>query len=196
MINGILDKEGKEIYKQKEIEKEIKNFYTNLYKKKEIQQEKQWNYLNKLLDWRFSSQQLENSNKPMTASEIGEAWKKQKNGKAHGPDGLQAEYYKAFEEILIPHFKKLTEDIGTIWEIPDSWKEAHVSLIHKEGMGKKQIKNYRPISLLNVDYKIYMTIWATRLKEVPEEMIQKDQKGFIPKSIIKYKINNKHFGIL
>ena len=68
--------------------------------------------------------------------EIGEAWKKQKSGKSPGPDGLPAEYYKTFEEILIPQFKKLIEDIQTKGEIPNSWKEAYISLTHKEGTDK------------------------------------------------------------
>ena len=114
-------------------------------------------------------------------SEIREAWKKLKSAKAPSPDGLLAEYYKAFEEILSPHFKRLIEDTEIRGVISNSWKEAYISLIHKEGTGKNQIKNYRPISLLYVDYKIFATIWPTSLKEVLEKIIHKDQTGVVPK---------------
>ena len=136
--------------------------------------------MGKLPEWRFSPQQLENLNQSITTSEIMETWKKQENGKAPGPNGLPAEYYKALEETTTPHFKKLVDYIESRGEM-DSWKEVHSSLIHKAGMERKQIKNYRAISLLNVDYKIYATIWTTRLKKIVTEIIHKDQTGFIPK---------------
>ena len=104
-------------------------------------------YPNKTTAWRFNSQQLKKLNKSITIYEIGEALKKQKNAKSPGPDGLPAEYYKVFEEILTPQFKELTEDIEAKGEIPNSWKEAHITLIHKEGMEKNKIRNYTPISL-------------------------------------------------
>lgn len=56
-----------------------------------------------------------------------------------------------------------------------------ITLIHKAQTGQNEIKNYRPISLLNVDYKIYVTILATRLKKILGKMIHKDQSGFLPR---------------
>ena len=169
-MTGILNKQEKEIYIQKEIEKE-----------RDVEQEKQIEYLNKTPKWRLNPQQLEKLNKSITLEEIQQAWKKQKSGKSPGPDGLPAEYYKAFEEILSPQFKKLTEDIESKGVISNSWKEAHITLIHKDGTEKNKIKNYRPISLLNVDYKIFTTIWASRLKEILREIIHTDQTGFLPR---------------
>ena len=181
MITTLLNKQGKEIYKEKEIEEEICGFFKELYKKREGEEQRIANYWNNSPEWKLNTQQLEKMNEPITTEEISEAWKKQKNSKSPGPDGLPAEYYKTFEETLIPHFKKLIEDIQTKGEIPDSWKEAHISLIHKEGTDKRLVKNYRPISLLNVDYKIFTTILATRLKGILETIIHKDQTGFLSK---------------
>ena len=44
----------------------------------------------------------------------------------------------------------------------------------------KEIRNYRPITLLNRDYKILTTILAGRLKNICEAAISKQQKGFVP----------------
>ena len=44
----------------------------------------------------------------------------------------------------------------------------------------KVIRNYRPITLLNRDYKILTTILAGRLKNICEAAISKQQKGFVP----------------
>lgn len=77
-------------------------------------------------------------------------------------DGLPAEYYKTFEDILFDPYKKVIEWIEEKGELPTLWNEAMITLIHKEGTDKKEIKNYRSISLLNLDYKIYAMILAAR----------------------------------
>ena len=41
------------------------------------------------------------------------------------------------------------------------------------------IKNYRPITLLNVDYNILSKVLAKRIKEVLNEIIHHDQVGYI-----------------
>lgn len=44
---------------------------------------------------------------------------------------------------------KLIESIREDNEIPETWKEAAITLISKEGTDIKDVRNYRPISLLN-----------------------------------------------
>lgn len=66
-------------------------------------------------------------------------------------------------------------------EIPETWKEASISLIHKDGTEATEIKNYRPISLLNADYKIFTSILVSRLKKVLSQIIHHNQAGFLPK---------------
>ena len=55
---------------------------------------------------------------------------------------------------------------------------AVVSLIHKKG-DKTDLKNYRPLSLTNVDYKIIATIFAHRLQKVIDKLIGKEQSAYI-----------------
>jgi hypothetical protein len=44
---------------------------------------------------------------------------------------------------------------------------------------REDIKNWRPITLLNVDYKIVSKILAERLKRVLPNIINTDQRGFV-----------------
>ena len=41
------------------------------------------------------------------------------------------------------------------------------------------MKNYKPISLLTVDYKIYAKVMANRLKTCLHSLIHSDQTGFL-----------------
>ena len=47
-----------------------------------------------------------------------------------------------------------------------------------------KISNYRPITLLNTNYKILTKVMALQLMNKAQNMIHKDQVGFIPKRSI------------
>lgn len=73
-------------------------------------------------------------------------------------------------------YKKTIENKQRQEILPKTWTEATISLLHKENTDPKEVRNYRLISLLNVDYKIFVTILATRLKKVLVDIIHPDQK--------------------
>ena len=50
--------------------------------------------------------------------------------------------------------------------------------LHK-GKERENIRNWRPLTLLNCDYKIIAKILAERLKKVLPKIIHPDQKGFV-----------------
>lgn len=80
-------------------------------------------------------------NEAISTCEIVKAWKKQNNNKASGPDGLPAEYYKVFEDVLLNPYKKTIKYIESQGTLPDSWKEALITLIHKEKTDLKEARN-------------------------------------------------------
>lgn len=65
-------------------------------------------------------------------------------------------------------------------EIPRTGEEANISLQPKEGLDLKDPKNYRPISLLNIDYKIFAKLLEEGLKEFLKRFIKEDQARFLP----------------
>lgn len=119
-------------------------------------------------------------NSDITMEEIYEAINALKIGKASGPDGLTAMFFKVCKDQVIPYLGQIMNGGLQGDDIPDSWKAAAITLIHKERSDRTDVRNYRLISLLNIDYKIYANILANRLKEYLTEYINEDQVGFLP----------------
>ena len=59
-------------------------------------------------------------------------------------------------------------------------KQGIITYIPKEGKRKFDIKNKRPITLLNVTFKIGSGCIAQRMKLILDTIISIDQTGFIP----------------
>ena len=64
-------------------------------------------------------------------------------------------------------------------ELSNSQKQAIITLIEKKGKDKRLIKNWRPISLINVDAKIASKALAKRLEKTLPEIIHYNQNAFV-----------------
>lgn len=58
-------------------------------------------------------------------------------------------------------------------------KQGVITLIPKPGKDSQLLDNYRPISLLNNDYKILTYIYTNRLKRGLDQIISETQTGFV-----------------
>jgi len=84
-----------------------------------------------------------------------------KDGKTPGQDGLPAEFHKLFWQILGPEICEVFSGVVKGGEAPASWKEAVTVLSGKAG-DKEEPRNYRPISLLNCVYMLFMRLIGQR----------------------------------
>ena len=101
------------------------------------------------------------------------------NNKSPGNDGLTKELYEPFwGEIKILLCYRITESYQN-GELSTSLKQAVVKLIEKNDKEKKLIKNWRPISLLNVDTKLISKVLAERLKTVFTSLISKNETAYV-----------------
>jgi hypothetical protein len=70
-----------------------------------------------------------------------------------------------------------------------SQKHGIITLLPKKGKDPLQLKNWRPISLLNQDYKLMAKCIALRIKKHLAKLIHSDQTGFIKGRYIGENIN-------
>lgn len=99
--------------------------------------------------------------------------------KVPGPDGIPAELYQAYPEKILPYVRELIHQVFTKNDPPPDLTASITTLIHKKG-DKENPANYRPISLLNTDYKILAKLLANRLAAVLPQITSEDQTGFVP----------------
>ena len=100
------------------------------------------------------------------------------NNKSPGNDGLTKEFFVTFWEDMKDIFLNSCCKTKLKKELSISQKQAVVKLIEKKDKDKRFIKNWRPISLLNVDYKIISKALASRLKEVLANLISPQQTTY------------------
>lgn len=159
-----------------EICKNFVSYYTELYQKGTEYQEKVEEFFKQNILLEIQSEKIEYLNAPIMAMEIQQAIRNTKAGKSPGPDGLSACYYKKLEKVISQPIKEVMNDILIKGKTSETWKEAYIMLILKQGTDLTLIPNYR----LNNDYKLFAAILAERLKKTLREIIHEDQAGFPP----------------
>ena len=105
--------------------------------------------------------------------------KEMKNGKAPGCDGLTVRFYKRYWHILAQPLLNCLNESVELGLLPQSMRQSIIRLIPKKDKDKKVLKNWRPISLINVDCKIFSKLIANRLKIRLPKLIHPDQKAFV-----------------
>ena len=160
---------GQILTKQNDILNEEKRFYSELYSTKLTEPVNTANIFFENDNIKcIPESDKEFCDSPLTEVECRTALDQFENNKTPGNDGLTAEFYKFFwediKDILMNSFYKAQVE-GCL---SPSQRQAVITLIDKKDKDRAILKNWRPISLLNVDYKILSKALSMRLiKNLP-----------------------------
>jgi hypothetical protein len=95
---------------------------------------------------KLNQEDINHLNRSITRNETKAAIKSLQKKTSPGPDRFSAEFYQTFKE-LIPTLLKLFHEIERQGTLPNSFYEAHISLIPKTDKDTSKKENYRHQSL-------------------------------------------------
>ena len=130
------------------------NFYKKMYNESNTEEIIENVFINNL-DIRLGEQSKNELEQEINEEEIKEAIDKMKKAKVPGIDGIPVEFYTWGWKIVKKQFVEVLQYVQKSEDIHDKFLDGLIAVVHKKG-DTKEIKNYRPLTLLNVDYKIYM----------------------------------------
>ena len=121
-------------------------------------------------------QELEND---LSKEELLNALKGFKENKTPGEDGFTKEFYETFFDLIGNHLLDSYNEAFDKGKMSISQRRGIISLIPKGESYLVELTNWRPITLLNVDYKILARAFAKRIELKLPKLIHSDQTGFV-----------------
>ena len=122
----------------------------------------------------ITDEENEELTKMITEDELFHILKKATQNKSPGEDGLTSEFYLSYWNIMKSDLVEVQNCMMINKILSNSQRNGIVTLFHKGG-DKCVLDNWRPITLLCVDYKIFTRIIVSRLKPLLNKFISVEQ---------------------
>ena len=157
---------GERITNQEKILTIQREFYEKLYSQDSNYTLNEYNnFLQKITFPTISQETKATCEAKITLDEIKEAINDLPNNKSPGTDGLPIEFYKFFGNDILDILSKSFENSFELGHLSNSQRKGVLCLIPKKGKDLTKIESWRPLSILNTDYKIITKVLAKRLKK-------------------------------
>ncbi|KAK1610242.1 hypothetical protein QYE76_033915 [Lolium multiflorum] len=111
-------------------------------------------------------------------SEVKEALRRMKGGKAMGPDGIPIEAWRGLGDVAIVWLTKLFNLIFRSNKMPEEWRRSILVPIFKNKGDVQSCTNYRGIKLMSHTMKLWERVIEHRLRRLTS--VTKNQFGFMP----------------
>ena len=172
---------GSIISDQQDIMNELHSFYQSLYTSKSTPNniDNITSFLDNLDIPQISEDSKIKLNCPIAKTEILTSLKLLNLNRSPGYDGLPVEFYIVFFNDICDMLLDCYQFSFDQGFMSMSQRNGVITLLPKKDKDPHSTKNYRPISLLNTDYKIMAKVMANRLKPSLQEIIHNDQTGFM-----------------
>ena len=155
-----------------------RDFYENLYTAEPVDLESQ-DWLLEQLDQFLTGDDQALCEGELTLAKCFEAASQMSTNKSPGSDGLPIEFYRRFWSLIGPDLVEILNYSFQHGSLSETQRRGIIRLLYKKEDPLK-LKNWRPTSLLNTDYKICTKVLANRLRHVLPRIINKDQTCGIP----------------
>ena len=132
----------------------------------------------------LSPHQADSCDGLLTKEECYASLKSFSKGKSPGTDGLTAEFYLSFWKLL---GQELVDSFNYAFEkgeMPTFQKRGIITPIPKKDKNRTLLDQWRPISLLNTDYKVATKSIATRIAKMQLPSLIHEDRRDISKTVL------------
>ena len=178
LIASLENGDGKLITDQKEIIKRLVEYYRDMFKKRSVDSLSE-NFMDGVNIKQITNNERAELEAPLDTKELEAALKGIAKNKSPGSDGFSVEFYLRFWNDIKHFFFQMVAESVQRRVLPKTLSEGILTLVPKANRPRHEIKSYRPITLLNVSYKIIAAAIAKRFKKILPTIIDKDQTGFM-----------------
>ena len=167
----------------KEVGTEFVKLYKMIFDKKVIDGPKSQQIFDRLRRKAITKPSRDALDRDVTVEEVEKTMENLPTGKQAGPNRVPNAVYKYMSAAFAPKLTEILNDCTAAGKLPGHFLEGDISMLFKKN-DREDPRNYRPITLLNTDYKIFTRILSKRMAKVVHEFVSESQKGFVPDTFI------------
>ncbi|KAL0796652.1 hypothetical protein Bca101_068029 [Brassica carinata] len=179
-ITTICDDTEKVWTSEEKIQKIFINYFIDLYS---LNADRSTEEITKHLKPKVTEEMNKDLTRPVTEDELFQTLRQMDREKAPGPDGLNPGFFKDHWETIKTGALNFAKAFFEHEILDDEMNQTHICLIPKTDSPTNP-KDFRPISLCNVAYKLISKVLADRLKQWLHLIISENQTAFIPNRLI------------
>ena len=167
------------------IEKELEKYFTSMYASEtnDTTGLREGNSFESFVEGleipKLDKEDNESLEQELTVEELKKALNGFSENKTPDEDGFTKEFYETFFDLV---WRDMLNSYNAAFEtgsLSVSQRRGTVTLIPKSDGNLSELSHWRPISLLNVDYKILTRILAKRVESFLPKLVNSDQTGFV-----------------
>ena len=178
-IFSVLMEDGSVATEPESIKSAARAFYQDIFKSRRIDQE----LLNHFIESgqpTLSEEEQDTLNAEIFEEEVLFAIRSTQGKKTPGLDGIPIEFYWKFCNELVPILTKLYNGFLNAGKMHDSAYQGVISLLYKGKGDRNNLANWRPLTMLNLDYKIYAKVLSRRVQTVIASVVRADRSCAVP----------------
>ena len=173
-IRKLIDDNGNVLTKKDDVMNHLQLHFQNVYSESKIEKQSTLSLLDSVTK-KLSDFERQNQSGFFTTAELEKVKKRMKKGKSPGNDGLSFDFYDQTWEILKDDLLEVMNEIHSTNKMGLSMTQGIITLIYKNKGDRNNVKFYRPITLLNTDYKFLTGMIANRIYPYLPSLIGIDQ---------------------
>jgi exonuclease III len=177
-ITHLEDSQGNTIREHAKIEEELIHYYRDLLTEPKEDRTEAIQRITRHIPTLVTPQQNAALTRPITQEEVDQAVSEMPSGKAPGPDGFTTDFFHHCWDLVKRNVWEVVEESRVSGVVLPALNATFLTLIPKEERVTNP-KDFRPIALCNVIYKIITKVIANRLKPILPHVISKEQAGYV-----------------